>query len=98
MTTRSLAGREAAEMLAIQALGFLAEEPERFSAFLSATGMAAEDIRAAADDPTFLQGVLDHMLGDEKLLIGFADFAAIDPADIAKARRALGGNWERDVP
>jgi hypothetical protein len=98
MNRRSLAAREAAEMLAIQALGYLAEEPERISAFLSATGMAAEDIRAAAGDPAFLQGVLDHMLGDERLLIGFADSAAIDPADIAKARRALGGNWERDVP
>ena len=85
-------------MLAIQALGFLAEEPERLEVFLSATGMTPEDIRAAAGDPAFLQGVLDHMLGDEQLLIGFADFAAIDPADIAKARRALDGNWERDVP
>jgi hypothetical protein len=98
MKSRSPATREAAEMLAIQAFGFMAEEPERLGAFLSATGIAAEDIRAAAGDPAFLIGVLDHMLGNEQLLIGFADFAAIGPGDIAKARRALGGNWERDVP
>ena len=71
MKTRSSGTREAAEMLAIQALGFLAEEPERLEAFLSASGIAAEDIRGAAGDPAFLQGVLDHMLGDERLLIGF---------------------------
>ena len=85
-------------MLAIQALGFLAEEPERLEGFLSATGMAAEDVRGAAADPSFLQGILDHMLGNEQLLLGFADSAAIDPADIGKARRALGGTWEREVP
>jgi hypothetical protein len=98
MKTRSSGTREAAEMLAIQALGYLAEEPERLAAFLSASGIAAEDIRGAAGDPAFLQGVLDHMLGDEQLLIGFADSAGIDPADIGKARRALGQLWERDVP
>ena len=85
-------------MLAIQALGFLAEEPERLGAFLSVTGIPAESIREAAGEPGFLRGVLDHMLGNEELLIAFASSAGIDPAAIAKARRALGGTWERDVP
>ena len=38
------------------------------------------------------------MLGDESLLIAFADSAGIDPAEIARARDALGGRWERDLP
>jgi hypothetical protein len=99
MKTRASASREAAETLAIQALGFIAEEPERLGAFLAATGIGPQDIRKAAREAAFLAGVLDHMLGSESLLMAFADSAGIDPAHIARARRALGGKpWERDVP
>jgi hypothetical protein len=98
MKARAEASREAAEMLAIQALGFLAEEPERLAAFLSTTGIPIESIRDAARQPDFLAGLLDHMLADEKLLVAFADSAGLDPAAIAKARRALGTQWERDTP
>jgi hypothetical protein len=98
MKARPSGPKEAAETLAIQALGFLAEEPERLGAFLSVTGIAHEDIRQAAREPGFLAGVLDHMLGDETLLMAFADSAGLDPASVARARRALGGNWERDLP
>ena len=98
MKARASGSAEGAEILAIQALGFLAEEPERLEAFLSVTGLASEDIRQAAREPGFLAGVLDHMLGNETLLIAFADSAGIDPASVARARRALGGNWERDLP
>ncbi len=89
---------EAAEMLAIQALGFIAEDPERLAGFLASTGILAEEIRAAADEPGFLAGVLEHMLGDESLLIAFALSAGIDPAEVARARSALGGQQERNMP
>jgi Protein of unknown function (DUF3572) len=82
--------QEQAEMLAIQALGFIGEEPERLGRFLDMTGIPVEHIRAAARERSFLAGVLEHMLGDEKLLILFADSAGIDPAEIAGARSALG--------
>src|ERR1700733_5917541 len=97
MKKRASASREAAEMVAIQALAFIAEEPERMGAFLSVTGIAPDASRAAAREPDFLAGVLEHMLGDESLLIAFADSAGIDPAGIARARHALGGEWERDL-
>ena len=90
--------REAAEALAIQVLGFLAEDPERLGAFLSMTGLSGAAIREAAREPGFLAGVLEHMLGDENLLLAFADSAGIDPASLAKARHALGGKRERDLP
>jgi hypothetical protein len=91
--------REGAEMLAIQALAFIAEEPERLNAFFAVTGIEAAAIRDAARTPGFLGGVLEHMLADESLLLAFADSAGIDPAAIARARNALGGRkWERDVP
>jgi hypothetical protein len=82
--------REQAEMLAIQALGFIAEEPERLGRFLDLTGIPVEHIRAAARQRGFLAGVLEHMLGDENLLTAFADSAGVNPAEIAGARSALG--------
>ena len=51
-------------MLAIQALSFIAEEPERLSAFVSATGIDIAAIRDAARQSDFLAGVLEHMLAD----------------------------------
>ena len=63
-----------------------------------ATGLAPDRIRQSASQPDFLAGVLEHMLADESLLIAFADSAGIDPADIARARGAFGGQWERDLP
>jgi hypothetical protein len=98
MKAPSPAAREAAEMLAIQALGFIAAEPERLDAFLGATGLTLERLRESATAPDFLAGVLEHMLADESLLLAFAESAAIDPAAVARARNALGRNWERDLP
>ena len=98
MKRPSPAMREAAEMLAVQALGFIAEEPQSLSRFLDTSGIAADGIRAAAAEPGFLAGVLAYMLTDENLLRAFADRAGIDPAEVARAASALGGAWERDVP
>jgi hypothetical protein len=98
MKAPSASARQAAEILAIQALAFIAGEPERLEAFLAATGLSVERLRESADAPGFLAGVLEHMLSDESLLLAFADDAAIDPAAIARAHGALGGKWERDLP
>jgi hypothetical protein len=92
------APREGAEVLAIQALAFIAQEPERLSRFLGLSGIAPERIRDAADEPGFLAGVLEHMLGDESLLIAFAADAGIDPAAVARARAALGSDKDLTVP
>jgi hypothetical protein len=85
-------------MLAIQALAFIAEEPDRLSPFLTVTGLAPELIREAAREPSFLTGVLEHMLGDENLLVAFSQSAGIDPADIGRASNALRRRRERDLP
>ena len=47
-------------------------------------------LRAAAADPGFLDGVLDHMLGDEPLLIAFADSAGHRPGRYRRARTRSG--------
>ena len=85
-------------MLAIQALAFIAENPEHLTRFLGMTGIEAAQIRSAARAEGFLAGVLEHMLADESLLILFAESAGVDPAAIARASDALGGRSERNTP
>jgi len=90
--------REAAEMLAIQALGFIAGDGERLLHFVNMTGITAGDIRAAAREPSFLAGVLEHMLAEESLLLAFAAEVGIDPAEVARAKSVMTADWERDLP
>jgi hypothetical protein len=83
---------EAALGLAVAALGFLATDPDRLGDFLALTGIAPQDIRAAAREPHFLLGVLDHVLADEAgLLMPFAATKGIAPEDVAQARATLDG-------
>jgi len=90
--------RDTAEMLAIQALAFIAGEPDRLARLLDMSGIAADEIRAAAREVAFLAGVLEHMLGDESLLVAFAESAGIDPGEIARARVALDSPEGRKPP
>ncbi len=91
--------REAAESLAVQALTFLGSDPERLGRFLSLSGLGPQSLRAAAAAPGFLAGVLEHIAGDEALLVAFAAEAGVEPAEIDRARRLLtGGDWERETP
>jgi len=91
--------RQAAEALAIQGLTYLGSDSERLGRFLTSTGLGPQSLRAAAKETSFLAGVLDHIASDQQLLIGFAAEAGVKPADVDRARRALGGgDWERDIP
>jgi hypothetical protein len=99
METRDSKRRAAAESLAIQALTYLAGEPERLGRFLTLTGIGPEGIRAAASSPGFLAGVLDHVASEDALVTGFAAEAGVEPGEIARARLALAGDhWEREMP
>jgi len=91
--------REVAEIVAIQALGFLAGDSARLGAFLAETGIGPETLRGAASDPQFLVSVLDFILGDEATVTAFAEASKLHPTNIAAARQVLGDpHWERDVP
>lgn len=83
--------REAAETLAIEALGFLAGDDERLERFLSLSGLDPSTLRDAAGDPGFLPSILSYLLADEPLLLVFAEHQRIDPARVASAFAALGG-------
>lgn len=80
---------ERAESIALQALAFLASEPDRLARFLALTGIGPADLRAAVEKPETLAAVLEHLLGDESLLLIFTSGAQIDPAAIAPAHSVL---------
>jgi len=82
--------KKAAELLAVNALTFLAGRPEALGRFLALSGVGPHSLRDAAADPAFLAGVLDHLLGDEALLVAYAAAADVRPERVAEARRALG--------
>lgn len=88
---RRLRTEHDAEALAIEALAFLAGDGERLSRFLAITGLEPASLRLAAAEPGFLAGVLDHVLGDEALLLAFAANQQIEPEQISRARARLEG-------
>jgi hypothetical protein len=90
--------RKAAESLAIEALAFIASDPERLSRFLALTGIEPQEIRAAAQDPTFLAAVVDYVAADERLLLDFVRDNGGDPREVARACTTLRGpDWERET-
>ncbi len=88
--TRSEAlDRAGAEALAAEALAFVAEEPDRLGRFLALSGLSPESLRRRIGEPAFLGGVLDFLLGDEALLVAFAERQGLAPGLPAIARRLL---------
>jgi len=80
---------EAAEQLAINALGFIASDPVLLNRFLALTGIEISDIRHAAAQPGFLAGVLQFIAAHEPTLLAFAEAESVPPADVVKALRTL---------
>jgi Protein of unknown function (DUF3572) len=81
--------RGQAESLAVEALGFLSRSPERLVRFLDTTGMRPDTLRAAARSPGFLAGIMDYVVGDEELLLAFAEEAGVKPEAVMQARQLL---------
>ena len=91
--------REVAEIVAIQALTFVAGDPERLGLFLAESGLGPETLRTAAANPQFLASVLDFVMRDDATVKAFADASQLHPTNIAAARQALDDpDWEREVP
>ena len=85
--------------MAIQALSFIAGDPERLGLFLAESGIGPETLRTAAADPQFLASVLDFVLRDDATVKAFAERLAASSHQ--HRRRAPGADrpaWERDVP
>ena len=88
-------GRESAETLSLQALTWLAEDEERINGFLGMSGASVGDMATAATDATFLGAVLDYLLTEDAMVIGFCDARGLPYDAPMKARAALpgGDHW-----
>lgn len=82
---------EAAEVLALKAVGWLAGNEDLLPVFLGATGATVQDLTERTDDPDFLASVLDFIALDDAWLVGFCAQERIPPEAPAEARRALPG-------
>lgn len=82
---------EAAQLLAIRCLAFIAEDTDRFGRFLALSGIGPADIRNRAADPAFLGGVLDYLLSDDAMVVEFAEWASIGPESVLTARQSMPG-------
>lgn len=80
---------EAAEGLAIAALGHIAADPVLLPRFLAITGIEAGQIRQAAREPGFLAGVLQFLMAHEPTLSAFCEASGHAPAAAGAALRAL---------
>lgn len=81
--------RDRAEWIAIAVLGTIAKQPDRLSQFLTLTGIEPMAIRALAEDPRFLAGVVDYVADDPSLAAIIISELALHPADLSMAQYAL---------
>ncbi len=86
-----------AEVVAIQALTWIAQDEAIFSDFLNTTGAAPDGIAAAAAQPEFLASVLDFLLLEDRWIIAFCEAGGLPFDAPMRARAALPGgqteNW-----
>ena len=76
---------EAAEAIALQGLTFLAEDPARMLRFLKLTGQELGEVRARAGTSELSLAVLEHLAGDESLLLVFAASRGIAAENVGRA-------------
>jgi len=81
--------RESAEILALNALAYIASDEGALRTLLTQTGITADEMRAAAGSGAFLTGVLEFLIQHEDVLVAFCKSEGIDPTTPAKAARAM---------
>ncbi len=88
---------DAAELLALRALGWLAADDEIWPMFSNATGADPSDAKARAGDPVFLASVLEFLTSNDDWVMRFCDEAGLKYEDPLTARFSLPGadqvNW-----
>lgn len=89
------ARREAAETLALRALGWMVGNEPVLAAFLAASGASPDDLRARALEPGFLASVLDFLLTEDAWVLAFCDAAGRRYDEPMQAALVLGGARHR---
>ncbi len=82
---------EQAEVIALQALAWLAGNDELCPVFLGASGGSVDDLRDRATDPAFQAAVLEFITMDDAWIVAFCDTIAIGYDQPLRARYALPG-------
>lgn len=85
-----------AEIVALQALEWLASDPELLDIFLTSAGVRRDEVNARAAEAEFLAGVLDFVLQADSHVTAFAAAAGIDPTVPIRARHGLPGGAPMD--
>jgi hypothetical protein len=88
---------ENAEILALEALGWLAGDEEALQRFLTQSGIDAAALRLGAGSPEMNVAVLEFLLAHEDLLLRFCEAAGLEPNDVHAGRRALGNEELREI-
>ncbi|WP_182422395.1 DUF3572 domain-containing protein [Aureimonas sp. ME7] len=78
-----------ADQIAIDALGFIASDPDLMKRFLDLTGIEADGIREAAAAPGFFVGVLDFLLANENDVVSFGQASGVPIGSLQAARDKL---------
>jgi hypothetical protein len=78
-----------AEILALEALAWLAADPGGIGRFLAASGVDAADLRSAAGSPGLAVAILDFMLTHEDLLLAFCETSGTKVSALHRARHLL---------
>lgn len=86
--------QDSAEALALQALAWIANNPELLPVFMGATGASAEDLRRGATDPVFLGAILDFLLMDDAWVMEFCQATGLRYDAPMQARAALPGGQQ----
>jgi hypothetical protein len=86
--------QDAAQVLALEVLGWLVADDEMLPLFLGATGTSLPDLRARAADPDFLAAVLDFLLTNDSWVVAFCDSRGHPYTAPQAARAVLPGGGE----
>jgi len=81
--------RDAAEILALQALSFIVSDDKARETFMTQTGLDGAEMRAAAATVEFQAGLLEFLGRHENLLMAFCESVGAQPEEIGPAVRAL---------
>lgn len=87
--------RVSAEVLALQAVSWLATDSDLLGAFLNETGAEPGSLAAGVKQPAFLAAVLDFILAQDQRVLDCAAALETSPQKVTEARAFLPGG---DVP
>ena len=78
-----------AEIIALQALGWILQDEDRAQRLLALTGLDPRELRSELEDPTMLSSLLGFLANHEPDLIACAESIEMDPGKLARIAQQL---------